>query len=250
VSKQLVERLSNNVVRVDVKVEGEWGNGSGLILDNQTILTCDHVVRPNMTTPQSISVVKGSQLPKPSEITKFDDHHDLALITNKDLAHVCSISEASYEEVEVGAECFILGYPTGLSHLTLTKGMVSAKGKGLVKQFPFEMIQVDARVNHGNSGGPVFLNTGSLIGNVSLKYIPFLDKIKELNEKVKDLPVAPHQVHIGTDYIDVDIGGFYNRINDSLKTLCNALLDVQVGIGWVIPISTLDTTTMKSFKQK
>jgi hypothetical protein len=96
-----------------------------------------------------------------------------------------------------------LGYPIGLSHLTLTKGVISAKGKGLVNQFPFEMIQIDARVNHGNSGGPVFSDTGSI---VSLKYIPFLEKIKTLNETVENLPVAPHQVHTGDDYFDVDIG--------------------------------------------
>jgi hypothetical protein len=76
-------------------------------------------------------------------------------------------------------------HPIGLSHLTLTKGMISAKGEGLVKQFPFEMIQIDARV--------------------SLKYIPFFEKIKTLNDTVENLPVAPHQVNQGDDYIDVDI---------------------------------------------
>lgn len=150
-----------------------------------------------MITPQNISVVRGSQLPNPSKIEKFDDYHDLALITNKDLRPNRSPRHASYEEVKVGADCFIFGYPIGLPHLTLTKGVISAKGKGLVKQFPFEIIQVDARVNHGNSGGPVFSDAGSLIGIVSLKYIPFLDKIKELREKVEDLPMAPKQVHVG-----------------------------------------------------
>jgi hypothetical protein len=47
----------------------------------------------------------------------------------------------------------------------------------------------------------------------------------------------------------VDIGFFYNQVNDSLKMLCKALLDVQVGIGWVVPISKLDISRMKSFKQ-
>jgi S1-C subfamily serine protease len=246
---ELFKSLYDSVVRVDVKLEEGWGNGSGLIIDDQTILTCDHVVRPNRKTPEKILITKEGKLPKASEIMKFDDLHDLALITNEDLRASNYPPHASYEEVGIGAECFTLGYPIGLSHLTLTKGVISAKGEGLVKQFPFEMIQIDARVNHGNSGGPVFSDTGSLIGIVSLKYIPFLEKIKTLNEMVEDLPVAPHQVHQGDDYIDVDIGFFYNQVNDSLKMLCKALLDVQVGIGWVVPISKLDISRMKSFKQ-
>lgn len=246
---ELVETLYDSVVRVEVKFEKEWGNGSGLIIDDQTILTCDHVVRPNQKSPENICIARGSQLPKASEIMKFDDRHDLALITNKGLRASSYPPYASYEEVGVGAECFTLGYPIGLSHLTLTKGVISAKGKGLVKQFPFEMIQIDVRVNHGNSGEPVFSDTGRLIGIVSLKYIPFLDKIKTLNEMVEDLPVAPHQVHVQDDFIEVDVGFFYNQVNNSLKTLCNALLDVQVGIGWVVPISKLDIPRMKSFKR-
>ncbi len=44
-------------------------------------------------------------------------------------------------------------------------------------------------------------------------------------------------------------GSFYNQVNNSLKMLCKALLDVQVGIAWVVPIGKLDKSRMKSFKQ-
>ena len=246
---ELVKSLYDNVVMVEVKLEEVWGNGSGLIIDDETILTCDHVVRRNGKTPEEILITKGGKLKKASEIMKFDDFHDLALITNEGLEASSYPPHASYEEVGIGAECFALGYPIGLSHLTLTKGVISAKGEGVVKQFPFGVIQIDARVNHGNSGGPVFSDTGSLIGIVSLKYIPFLEKIKTLNEMVENLPVAPHQVHQGDDYFEVDTGSFYNQVNNSLKMLCKALLDVQVGIAWVVPIGKLDKSRMKSFKQ-
>jgi len=56
-----------------------------------------------------------------------------------------------------------------LPHLTLTKGTISAKGKGLGSKFQFELIQIDARINRGNSRGPVFLDTGHLIGIVTMK---------------------------------------------------------------------------------
>ena len=79
---ELVESLYDSVVRLEVKLEEGWGNGSGLIIDDQTILTCDHVVRPNRKTPENILIAKEGKLPKASEIMKFDDLHDLALITN------------------------------------------------------------------------------------------------------------------------------------------------------------------------
>jgi hypothetical protein len=79
---ELVQSLCDSIVRVDVKFEEEWGNGSGLIIDDQTILICDHVVRPNMKTLEKILIAKEGKLQKDSEIMKFDDLHDLALITN------------------------------------------------------------------------------------------------------------------------------------------------------------------------
>jgi S1-C subfamily serine protease len=89
---------------------------------------------------------------------------------NGDIKHAC------YEEVKVGQDCFALGFPVRLPHLTFTKGTISAKGKGLENNFLFEIIQIDARINKGNSGGPVFWNTGQLIGIVTMKYFPFCKK--------------------------------------------------------------------------
>jgi S1-C subfamily serine protease len=56
----IVSKLSPNVVRVDVRIDGQWGNGSGLLIDDKgTILTCDHVVHPQGLTAQDIRVAKG-----------------------------------------------------------------------------------------------------------------------------------------------------------------------------------------------
>lgn len=132
----------------------------------------------------------------------------------------------------MGYEGFILGFPIGISHLTLTKAAVSAKGIGLETRFQFELIQVDARVNHGNSGGPLFTDKGEVAGIVTLKYIPFLEAISELHEFVKSLPLIPEGVIIS----GVKVGPFVNYVNEGIKRMTNALDIVQVGIGWVIPI--------------
>jgi len=121
--------------------------------------------------------------------------------------------------------------------LTLTKGTISAKGKGLGSKFQFELIQIDARINRGNSRGPVFLDTGHLIGIVTMKYIPFFQEMDQLVREVEKLPVVPKNMD---ELQGFDLGGFFNRFNTSIRKISDALQLVQVGIGWVIPITVFD----------
>lgn len=84
-----VSKLSQNVVRVDVKIDNEWGNGTGLLLDNiGTVLTCDHVVRPNNKNPEKIQITKDDALPKNAEIVRYDQLLDVALIQAIDFSLV------------------------------------------------------------------------------------------------------------------------------------------------------------------
>ena len=121
--------------------------------------------------------------------------------------------------------------------MTLTKGTISAKGKGLGSKFQFELIQIDARINRGNSRGPVFLDTGHLIGIVTMKYIPFFQEMDQLVREVEKLPVVPKNMD---ELQGFDLGGFFNRFNTSIRKISDALQLVQVGIGWVIPITVFD----------
>jgi S1-C subfamily serine protease len=234
----IVSKLSSNVVRIDVKINDQWGNGSGVLIDDKgTILTCDHVVRPQDLTAQYIRVAKGKEPAVQAELIKFDSYHDAALIRSSEFKINGDLKHACYEEVKVGQDCFTLGFPVRLPQLTLTKGTISAKGKGLGSKFLFELIQIDARINRGNSGGPVFMSTGHLIGIVTMKYIPFLQEMDQLVTEVEKLPVAPKIIN---ELYGFDLGDFFNRFNTSMHKISDALQLVQVGIGWVIPISVLD----------
>jgi serine protease Do len=176
---------------VHVKVKGDEvrGSGSGLLIDKEgTILTCEHVIRLGNRDTQSIDITKGLEVPKEAELLRTNKSYDAALIKVKDLSVNENTSQRTYEQVNVGEDCFVLGYPVGLNHLTLSRGVISAKGTGLIPQFMFNLIQIDARVNDGNSGGPVFdAQTGNLIGILTMKYIPFKDKITELYNSVKGI---------------------------------------------------------------
>jgi S1-C subfamily serine protease len=233
---EVVEKASLNVVRVDVKVKGQWGNGSGLLIDeNGTILTCDHVIHPNGLHTEDISVVKQNELSKTVEIIKSDQYHDLAVIRVRDFKINGTLKHVNYDEIKVGQDSFVLGYPIGLPHLTLTRATISAKGKGLVNRFQFDVVQIDARVNRGNSGGPLFNDKGEVVGIVTMKYIPFLDKIGDLRSYVNSIPkYSSYSLKI--PYINISITEFIDSIHDATRRMTEALNIVQVGIGWVIPI--------------
>jgi serine protease Do len=191
VHPEIVKKVSDNVVQVHVNVKGDEvrGSGSGLLIDKEgTILTCEHVIRLGNRDTQSIDITKGLEVPKEAELLRTNKSYDAALIKVKDLSVNENTSQRTYEQVNVGEDCFVLGYPVGLNHLTLSRGVISAKGTGLIPQFMFNLIQIDARVNDGNSGGPVFdAQTGNLIGILTMKYIPFKDKITELYNSVKGI---------------------------------------------------------------
>lgn len=236
---EVIEKTSSNVVRVDVNVGGQWGNGTGLLIDQYgTILTCDHVVNPGGLKPQDILVVKQDELPKKAEILDFDQYHDLAIIKSKDLKNDGIFTRINYDEVKVGQDCFVLGYPLGLSHLTLAKAVISisAKGKGIVGNLPFETIQIDARVNGGNSGGPVYTEKGEVIGIVTMKYMPFFEQINELHSFVNTIPTISG---MDMSFGDFSVTNFINYVNEGIRRVTHALDIVQVGIGWVIPIHFL-----------
>jgi S1-C subfamily serine protease len=236
---EVVKKVYSNVVKVDVKVNGEWGNGSGLVIDKEgTILTCEHVVCPRGRDAEFVGVSQGKEMSKEVEIVKRDKNCDAALLEAKHLSVNENIKPRNFEQVNIGDDCFVLGYPIGLNHLTLSRGVVSAKGIGLVKQFMFNLIQIDARVNYGNSGGPVFdTETSELIGILTMKYIPFLDTIEKLHDTVTKIRTNIKQPDSLTG---IDLGKFFNTTHVSLQEISHALTLVQIGIGWVIPIDILN----------
>jgi putative serine protease PepD len=106
----IVSKLSSNVVRVDVRIKNQWGNGSGVLIDDKgTILTCDHVVRPQGLTVQDIMVVRENELPVQAELIKHDPYYDAALIRISDFkGYSDDLEYAPYEEVKLGQDCFAL----------------------------------------------------------------------------------------------------------------------------------------------
>jgi serine protease Do len=134
--------------------------GSGFIIDaNGTVVTNNHVVR----NARSVSVTLGDGTVLPAKIIGRDPRTDIAVL-KIDAGHKLPfISLGNSADVEPGQWVIAMGNPFGLGG-TVTAGIVSARGRD-IGEGPYDnFIQIDAPINQGNSGGPLFTQDGKVIG--------------------------------------------------------------------------------------
>ena len=97
-----------------------------------------------------------------AKIVGSDDRTDIALIKIEGGPYP-TMSLGSSKDTEVGEWVAAFGNPFGNGH-TMTKGIVSAKGRDINEINRFPLIQTDAPINPGNSGGPLVNTRGQVIG--------------------------------------------------------------------------------------
>jgi serine protease Do len=122
------------------------------------ILTNNHVVGD----AEEIHVALMDKREFTAKVIGKDAKTDLALIKidTKDQLPVAELGDS--DTTEVGDWVLAIGNPFGFS-LTVTSGIVSAKGRALGGQYD-DFIQTDASINPGNSGGPLFNTRGEVVG--------------------------------------------------------------------------------------
>jgi serine peptidase DegS len=97
------------------------------------------------------------------DVVGYDAETDLALL-KVDLGTLMAIPLGRSSDVRIGDVVLAIGNPYGLTK-TVTQGIVSATGRGLLGLTTFEnFIQTDAAINEGNSGGALVNSLGELVG--------------------------------------------------------------------------------------
>jgi serine protease Do len=134
--------------------------GSGFLIDaNGTIVTNNHVVKN--ATSVTVTLDDGTTLP--AKVIGHDARSDLAVL--KVTAHhpLPFINLGDSNAAQPGAWVIAVGNPFGLGG-TVTAGIVSARGRD-IGEGPYDsFIQIDAPINQGNSGGPLFTQDGKVVG--------------------------------------------------------------------------------------
>jgi S1-C subfamily serine protease len=168
---ELYKRMLPTVVEIEAVGQGSDSTGSGVIVDSGgTIVTAAHVVGDKDT----VTVILSDGRQFDASVVGRDTVGDLAVLKLKDVpSGLTAAPLGDSSQLAVGQTTAALGAPFGLQN-TFTVGVIS----GLNRTFspnpsgpPLRgLIQTDAAINPGSSGGPLFDGSGRVIGiNTAIK---------------------------------------------------------------------------------
>jgi hypothetical protein len=160
----LVKRVRSGVVRIEVTTCQGKDIGTGFLLGPQLVATVEHVV----DGATKIALKQNGKVVGHGVVIGEDTARDVALV-HSDTPISGYRFALSSRAPQLGEDVAAIGFPFGLP-LTVTRGSVS----GLDRTIPIanlkrqKLVQTDAPVNPGNSGGPLMTDTGTVVGLVDL----------------------------------------------------------------------------------
>ena len=169
-----VVHISSTVLNQDFffRIVPERGTGSGFVVDDKgLILTNNHLVE----NAERLEVTLADTSKVPATLVGRDPHNDVAVIRiNAPREKLTPLRLGDSAQLLVGQMAIAIGNPFGFDR-TLTRGVVSAVGRSLKSETGRQirnMIQTDAAINQGNSGGPLLNSRGEVIGINTLIFTP------------------------------------------------------------------------------
>jgi serine protease Do len=155
-----VQKKDGDAGKGPAQYASQASQGSGFIIDpSGYIVTNRHVIEG----AYDITVVLEDQRFLKARLIGKMQRMDLALLKVDTTAALPAVTFGDSSKMKPGDAVIAIGNPLGLGG-TVTTGIVSALNRN-IQETPFDdYIQIDAPINHGNSGGPLFNASGELVG--------------------------------------------------------------------------------------
>ena len=221
--------------------------GSGFIISSDGyILTNYHVIEGY----SSVTVTTVDDVTYDAQVVGYDSFSDVALL-KVEATELPAVTIGDSDVVNVGDQVAAIGNPLGELASSQTVGYISAKNRMVnTDGTTLNMLQTDAAINSGNSGGPLFNMLGQVIGITTAKYsgssssgasiegIGFAIPINTVMELVADLMeygyVNQAYLGVGLEEMDASVAAAYGlpsgpRVASLEEDHCAQKAGVQVG---------------------
>ena len=177
-----VEKVYDSVVIIKTMSRGEpYATGTGFIYDKSGntyyIMTNFHVIQGG----DSVSVTLTNGLEVKVEVAGGDKYADIAILKYTTDEELTLSKIGSSENMRVGDTVFAIGAPldSDIYSWSVTRGVLSGKNRkvevstsnGQAADWIMQVLQTDAAINSGNSGGPLCNSNGEVIGVTNMKLV-------------------------------------------------------------------------------
>ena len=232
-TSEIVKKTADSVVEISTEsvVTGSFaqqyvqqGAGSGVIISQDGyILTNNHVI--NGANSVKVRLRDGTEYD--ATIIGSDSDNDIALLK----VNATGLSPATFGDsnsLAVGDYVVAIGNPLGELGGTVTDGIISALARKVtIEDTQMTLLQTNAQVNPGNSGGGLFKANGELVGIVNAKQsatevegiafaIP-INNVLDILSDLKEYGYVTGKVDLGIDFTDItsDETAFYYGVNQT-----------------------------------
>ncbi|MCI2058600.1 MAG: trypsin-like peptidase domain-containing protein [Oscillibacter sp.] len=145
----------------------EASAGTGFIITSDGYIATNHHV---IADANSVKVTLHDGKSYDAAVVGSDEDYDIAVL-KIDVSGLQAVTLGDSDTLNVGDQVLAIGNPLGELTFSMSGGMVSCVNRAInVDGTPFNMIQTDASINAGNSGGPLLNKYGEVVGIVSAKY--------------------------------------------------------------------------------
>lgn len=256
--KDSINKIKDAVVVIESYQNGQQvSQGSGFVYKKEDgrgfVLTNHHVI----DGATEIRVVNNNDESVEATLLGSDELSDLAVLSIDESAVMDVATFVNSEDVEVGDTVFTVGTPLGNEYKgTVTKGILSGKNRLVTVDtstggFVMEVLQTDAAMNPGNSGGPLCNVNGEVIGVNSLKLVE--DEIEGMGFAIPSEMVQSEleALEQGQTIVRPRLGVEFTDLSNSYLLYRNGIMvDDDIDQGVVVVSVSNDTPASEAGLQK